>query len=654
MSNKVNEIYEILLKDEILEIGSFILKNNIKTEYYINSQKMYSNVPLMNMITDKIINKINTITDLEYDHLVGVPYGALPLVSLLSNKLDKSMIFMHKDKKGYGSKKMIEGKYEIGDNVILIEDTITTGSSIIDTITKLENCGIFVSYVLVLFDRETGALNDIKETLNIHVDSLFKISKMSHYFSVKQLINQYDGGKIISSIGTDKKNYLYIKEDNKRLNEEENQRQLSIKKYEYIFNNPLSTLLIGLVIRKKTALCLSLDVSSWKTGRNILELCGPYICMVKLHSDLFTDIGNINMFIKELKELARKYKFLIMEDMKLGDVDKITYRKIKNSFFKYEEWANLITIHGITANSVYEYSQQQTEIEETSNKKKSSKKKKEIKKKVKIIEEIDDAIKHTDNVSINDVNVFGDIDRELYFNNLCMVSSMNQKNSLCDENYNNQCYKLLRDNNDFSSIIVSQNGNKVDDRIKLTPGVSINCADITNLNRNYRSIKEAINEDKNHIIIVGNDIISSYKEIKNKEENKRDKNKEDDNNQDEFIKKTRLYCNISWKYFSETYDDLIIKYNSKNIDISHIYDSIFSMTQLEEKIYFKEIEYNEREEEIVKKQHELFIKQNGYNVQQKELQNQTKDFMYSQYVSYTLFTLLTIIVNYKQIINYLN
>tara|TARA_B110001469_G_C9577809_1_gene286559 strand:+ start:9 stop:1139 length:1131 start_codon:yes stop_codon:yes gene_type:complete len=376
--------------------------------------------------------------------------------------------------------------------------------------------------------------------------------------------------------------------------------------------------------------------------------------MVKLHSDLFTDIGNINMFIKELKELARKYKFLIMEDMKLGDVDKITYRKIKNSFFKYEEWANLITIHGITANSVYEYSQQQTEIEETSNKKKSSKKKKEIKKKVKIIEEIDDAIKHTDNVSINDVNVFGDIDRELYFNNLCMVSSMNQKNSLCDENYNNQCYKLLRDNNDFSSIIVSQNGNKVDDRIKLTPGVSINCADITNLNRNYRSIKEAINEDKNHIIIVGNDIISSYKEIKNKEENKRDKNKEDDNNQDEFIKKTRLYCNISWKYFSETYDDLIIKYNSKNIDISHIYDSIFSMTQLEEKIYFKEIEYNEREEEIVKKQHELFIKQNGYNVQQKELQNQTKDFMYSQYVSYTLFTLLTIIVNYKQIINYLN
>ena len=86
--------------------------------------------------------------------------------------------------------------------------------------------------------------------------------------------------------------------------------------------------MIGLVIRKKTALCLSLDVSSWKIGKDIIDLCGPYICMVKLHSDLLIDISNINIFIKELKKLARKYKFLIMEDMKLGDVDKITYKKI--------------------------------------------------------------------------------------------------------------------------------------------------------------------------------------------------------------------------------------------------------------------------------------------------------------------------------------
>ena len=154
MSNKVNEIYETLLKDEILEIGSFTLKNDMKTEYYINSRKLYSNVALMNMISDKIVSKLNMNSDIDYDHIVGVPYGTLPLVGLLSNKIDKPMLFMRKEKKGYGSKKIIEGKYEIGDSVILIEDTITSGSSIIETISNLENCGIFVSYVLVLFDRE--------------------------------------------------------------------------------------------------------------------------------------------------------------------------------------------------------------------------------------------------------------------------------------------------------------------------------------------------------------------------------------------------------------------------------------------------------------------------------------------------------------------
>ena len=623
MSSKVNEIYESLLEDEILEIGSFKLKNNIKTEYYINSRKLYSNNRLMNLIIDKIINKIEDNSNIHYDHIVGVPYGTLPLTGLLSNKINKPMLFMRKETKGYGSKKILEGKYEIGDTVILIEDTITSGSSIIETFKNLECMGIFVSYILILFDRETGAINDLKEQLKIPVHSLFSISKISNYFSINNSMNKFDNGKIISSILTDKKNYLRIKENEKRKEKLEKEKQLSIENYDYIFNNPLSLLLIGLVIRKKTALCLSLDVSSWKVGKQILELCGPYICMVKLHTDLFTDIGNINIFIKELKNLARKYKFLIMEDMKMGDVDKITYNKIKNSFFKYGEWANLITIHGITANSVYKYMYDENKLnEETFNNKKEEK----------IIEEIDEAIQEADinNEELNDIN------KELYFSNLCLVSDMNQKNSMCDENYNNKCFKLLNENEDFSPVIISQNGNKVEDRIKLTPGVSINTSDISNVNRNYRSVEEAIKNQKNHIIIVGNDIVSLF----NKEE--------------ELLKKTKLYCNISWKYFSETYNDIITNYNIKKIDISKTYDSVFSMTKLEEKIHFKEIEYNKREEDIIKKSHELFIKNNEFNLKNKELENKKNDFLYSQYVSYTLFTILTFIVNYKQIINYFN
>ena len=77
------------------------------------------------------------------------------------------------------------------------------------------------------------------------------------------------------------------------------------------------------------------------------------------------------------------------------------------------------------------------------------------------------------------------------------------------------------------------------------------------------------------------------------------------------------------------------------------------MTDLEKKLHFKEIEYNKREEDISKKQHELFINENAYNVKNKELKKQRDQFIYSQYVSYTLFTILTLIVNYKQIIYYL-
>lgn len=86
------------------------------------------------MVSEKVFELI-TNSKTEYDHICGVPYTALPIATLVSVvKAKKSMLIRRKETKGYGTKKRIEGHYKQGDKVIIIEDVVTSGSSIEETV----------------------------------------------------------------------------------------------------------------------------------------------------------------------------------------------------------------------------------------------------------------------------------------------------------------------------------------------------------------------------------------------------------------------------------------------------------------------------------------------------------------------------------------
>jgi uridine monophosphate synthetase len=610
MSNKQIEEYDFFVEKKVLDVCSVKLSNNTKTDYYFNTKKIYSNPYFMNLIAEKIVKKINNYTqknNIDYEHVVGVPYGCIPLASIVSHKLDKSNLFTRKESKTYGTQKLIEGNYEIGDSVILIEDVITSGSSIMETVRTLENNGLLVSYVVVLFNRETGGLADTIQNCNIPIDYIYNISRLSNYLHVKKSIDDFDYGKIISSMAVDKKNYINMIEDKKIEKELVESKIERNKKYEYVFDTQLNTILMGIIVNKKTALCLSLDVSKWSDAKIILDLCGPYICMVKLHSDLFSDIIEIDVFIKELKCLARKHQFLIMEDIKLADVDKITYSKITNSFFKYNKWANYITVHGLTSQSLINYKEELYKNEET-NKNKETKK-------------------------------------EQHFANMCLVSQMNQNVSLCNESYSNECFKILGDNDNFSPVVVCQNSgeNNILNRIKLTPGVKLNLSQTDLKNRRYRDIKSAIVEEDNHIIIVGSDIVNCY--IGDK-----------DNKQEKLLEKGKLYSSISYKYFIEKHGMVVDVLKDSNVNkqtIFNMFNEVFKISGEEEDIIIKEENLKQREENMIIKEHDLFTKEVSIGTKYEQLIKQRYDMYHTQMVLYSIMMFLTIIFNYDRVIDYL-
>lgn len=113
--------------------------------------------------------------DLKTKHVCGVPYTALPLATIVSVQQNTPMLVRRKEAKAYGTKKLIEGIYKAGDTCLIVEDVVTSGSSILDTVRDLESEGIVVTDAVVVVNREQGGVANIAKH-GVRMHSLFTLS----------------------------------------------------------------------------------------------------------------------------------------------------------------------------------------------------------------------------------------------------------------------------------------------------------------------------------------------------------------------------------------------------------------------------------------------------------------------------------------------
>jgi len=160
----------ILTRIDAMTFGSFKLTSGKLSPYYVDLRLVPSYPGAFKKIIELYVTMTNEMIGSDsFDRVAGVPTAGIPFSSVLSYQLRKPFLYVRKGEKGYGLGKRIEGLLLPGDRVLLVDDLVTTGKNLLESVDKLRAEGAVVKDALVLIDREEGGIRNLsKKGVNVH------------------------------------------------------------------------------------------------------------------------------------------------------------------------------------------------------------------------------------------------------------------------------------------------------------------------------------------------------------------------------------------------------------------------------------------------------------------------------------------------------
>jgi uridine monophosphate synthetase len=143
-----------------VQFGDFTLHSGQKSPIYIDLRLLVSDPATLRLASTAYCALIGPLA---FDRVAGIPYAALPIATAVGLALEKPVLYPRKDVKSYGTGRTIEGHYQAGERVVVLDDLVTTGDSKVTAIAPLEAAGLEVRDIVVLIDREQGGAQQLAE-----------------------------------------------------------------------------------------------------------------------------------------------------------------------------------------------------------------------------------------------------------------------------------------------------------------------------------------------------------------------------------------------------------------------------------------------------------------------------------------------------------
>jgi orotate phosphoribosyltransferase len=170
------ELLEAIREHAYLE-GDFVLRSGRRSRYYLDKYRFETRPELLDALAARIAAKV---AEVEPDavRLAGPELGAVALAAAASLRSGLPFLIVRKAEKGYGTDNLLEGGFETGDRVCLIEDVVTSGGAAAAAVEALRAAGLECRNAVCVIDREEGG-TDALARLAVRMWPLFTASDVA-------------------------------------------------------------------------------------------------------------------------------------------------------------------------------------------------------------------------------------------------------------------------------------------------------------------------------------------------------------------------------------------------------------------------------------------------------------------------------------------
>ncbi|EPQ59480.1 orotidine-5'-monophosphate decarboxylase [Gloeophyllum trabeum ATCC 11539] len=232
--------------------------------------------------------------------------------------------------------------------------------------------------------------------------------------------------------------------------------------------SPAAKQLLETIERKKSNLCVSVDVTRKADFLAVIDFVGPFVCLVKTHIDIIEDFDHD--LVEQLQVLSKKHDFLIFEDRKFADIGNTVSLQYSSGVHKIASWSHITNAHPVPGPSV--------------------------------------------------ITGLASVGKPLG-RGLLLLAEMSTKGSLAVGSYTEEAVKMARANKDFVIGFIAQrrmdgvglaDGEEDADFLILTPGVGLDTKG-DGMGQQYRTPRQVIVESGCDVIIVGRGIYGNPKAL---------------------------------------------------------------------------------------------------------------------------------------------
>lgn len=181
-----------------VQFGDFTLgRTTLHSPVYVNLRLLSSNPRALQRAGRVIHEEVQTLQRMRnprvqpFLRVSGIPFGGLHLALAYSLASKVPLVYIHPAKERNGARAFVEGKYERGETVLLVDDLITSGGTVIETAAFLRTeAGLRVKDVVVLLDRQEGAEVRLRKH-GYNLISILGLEAMLNYLMASGRIDEH-------------------------------------------------------------------------------------------------------------------------------------------------------------------------------------------------------------------------------------------------------------------------------------------------------------------------------------------------------------------------------------------------------------------------------------------------------------------------------